>query len=117
MKVVCEMINTINEYTDEQGRSPYAQWLNSLRDARAKAKVIMQVDKMELGLFGDVEPIGDGLSELRIHYGPGYRVYYGKDGHQLYLLLGGGDKSTQSSDIKKAKQSWKDYKLRNRDDA
>ena len=111
------MTNTINEYTDEQGKSPYAQWLNGLRDARAKAKIIMQVDKMELGLFGDVEPIGEGLSELRIHYGPGYRVYYGKEGNQVYLLLCGGDKSTQSKDIKKAKQYWKDHKRRNQDGA
>lgn len=56
------MINTINEYTDEQGRSPYADWLSALRDPRAKAKILMRVDKMELGLFGDVEPIGEGLS-------------------------------------------------------
>lgn len=73
------MINIINEYTDEQGKSPYAEWLVSLRDVRARAKIIMQVDRMELGLFGDSEPIGEGLSELRIHYGPGYRVYYGKE--------------------------------------
>lgn len=107
------MTNTVNEYTDEQGKSPYAQWLLGLRDARAKAKIIMQVDKMELGLFGDVEPIGEGLSELRIHYGPGYRVYYGKEGNHVYLLLCGGDKSTQSKDIKKAKAYWKDHKRRN----
>lgn len=104
---------TINEYTDEQGRSPYAQWLRGLRDTRAKAKIIMQVDKMELGLFGDVEPIGEGLSELRIHYGPGYRVYYGKDGQRVYLLLCGGDKSTQAKDIKQAKAYWQDHKRRN----
>jgi len=107
------MTRTVNEYTDEQGKSPYAQWLRGLRDVRAKAKIIMQVDKMELGLFGDVEPIGDGLSELRIHYGPGYRVYYGKAGRQVYLLLCGGDKSTQSKDIKKAKVYWQDHKRRN----
>lgn len=111
------MINTINEYTDEQGKSPYADWLLGLRDARAKAKIIMQVDKMELGLFGDVEPIGEGLSELRIHYGPGYRVYYGKEGQQVFLLLCGGDKSTQAKDIKKAKEYWKDYKRRQQHDA
>ena len=110
-----EMENTINEYTDGKGYSPYAHWLSSLRDARAKAMVIMQVDKMELGLFGDSEPIGDGLSELRIHHGPGYRVYYGKEGQQVYLLLCGGDKSTQSKDIKKAKGYWKDHKRRNKD--
>lgn len=107
------MINTINEYTDEQGKSLYAEWLRGLRDARAKAKILIQVDKMELGLFGDVEPIGEGLSELRIHYGPGYRVYYGKEGQQVYLLLCGGDKSTQAKDIKKAKEYWKDHKRRN----
>jgi putative addiction module killer protein len=73
----------------------------------------MRVDKIELGLFGDVEPVGDGLSELRIHYGPGYRVYYGKEGNKVYLLLCGGDKSTQSKDIKKAKEYWKDHKGRN----
>ena len=106
------MINTINEYTDEKGKSPYADWLCGLRDARAKAKIIMQVDKMELGLFGDVEPIGEGLSELRVHYGPGYRVYYGKEGQQCYLLLCGGDKSTQSKDIKKAKEYWQDHRRR-----
>ena len=107
------MINTINEYIDEKGKSPYADWLRDLRDARAKAKIIMQVDKMELSLFGDVEPIGEGLSELRIHYGPGYRVYYGKEQQHVYLLLCGGDKSTQSKDIKKAKEYWKDHKRRN----
>lgn len=106
------MTNTINEYTDEQGKSPYAQWLGNLRDGRAKAKILMRVDKMELGLFGDVEPIGEGLSELRIHYGPGYRVYYGKEGKQVYLLLCGGDKSSQSKDIKLAKAYWKDHKRR-----
>ena len=109
--------NTVNEYIDEQGSSPYAQWLSRLKDSRAKARIIIQVDKMELGLFGDVEPIGEGLSELRIHYGPGYRVYYGKQGQQVYLLLCGGDKSTQSKDIKQAKAYWKDHKRRNHDDA
>jgi len=67
---------------------------------------------MELGLFGDSEPIGDGLSELRIHYGPGYRVYYGKEGQHIYLLLCGGEKSTQLKDIKKAKVTWKRHKQR-----
>jgi putative addiction module killer protein len=106
------MNNTINEYEDEHGNSPYADWLTNLRDARALAKIIMRVDRMELGLFGDTEPIGDGLSELRIHYGPGYRVYYGKEGQQVYLLLCGGDKSSQKKDIKKAKAYWQDHKRR-----
>ncbi|BFM04870.1 type II toxin-antitoxin system RelE/ParE family toxin [Halioxenophilus aromaticivorans] len=109
---MAEKTNIIHEYTDSQGKSPYADWLRGLRDNRAKAKIIMRVDKMELGLFGDVEPIGEGLSELRIDYGPGYRVYYGKEGQQVFLLLCGGDKSTQSKDIKKAKLYWKDHKRR-----
>ncbi len=117
MIVMSDTIISLNEYIDRQGKSPYADWLRDLRDARAKAKVIMQVDKMELGLFGDVEPIGEGLSELRIHYGPGYRVYYGKQAHQVYLLLCGGDKSTQSKDIKKAKEYWKEHKRRRQHDA
>jgi putative addiction module killer protein len=106
------MINTINEYKDEFGKSIYAQWLESIKDARAKARIIMQVDKMELGLFGDSQPIGYGLSELRIHYGPGYRVYYGKEDMHRYLLLRGGNKSTQSKDIKLAKDHWKDHERR-----
>ncbi len=112
-----EMKNTINEYIDDSGKSLYADWLKNLRDVKAKAKIMMQIDKMELGLFGDVESIGEGLSELRLHYGPGYRVYYGKEGQQVFLLLCGGDKSTQSKDIKKAKECWKNYKRRNKNDA
>jgi putative addiction module killer protein len=100
-------MNIIDEYTNERGISPYAQWMEKMRDKRAKAKIILQVDKMELGLFDDVEPIGDGLSELRIHYGPGYRVYFGKVRQHTYLLICGGDKSTQSRDIRNAKEFWK----------
>ncbi|WP_286238072.1 type II toxin-antitoxin system RelE/ParE family toxin [Neptuniibacter halophilus] len=95
-----DLMITVNEYVDENGRSPYADWLGSLRDVRAKARIILQIDKMELGLFGDVQPVGDGLSELRIHYGPGYRVYFAKEGQTIYLLLCGGNKSSQSRDIK-----------------
>jgi putative addiction module killer protein len=97
-------MNIIDEYTNESGISPYAQWMEKLRDKRAKAKIILQVDKMELGLFDDVEPIGDGLSELRIHYRPGYRVYFDKVRQYAYLLICGGDKSTQSRDIRNAKK-------------
>ena len=104
----------VNEYIDERGRSPYADWIGSLRDRRARAKIILQVDKLELGLFGDVEPVGEGLSELRIHYGPGYRVYFAKDGKRIYLLLCGADKSTQPKDIKKARAYWQDHKRRNK---
>ncbi|MGI9249582.1 MAG: type II toxin-antitoxin system RelE/ParE family toxin [Pseudohongiellaceae bacterium] len=110
---MAEIVNIINEYTDVHGNSPYAEWLDNLSDKVAKTKIVNQVDRMVLGLFGDVESIGEGLSELRIHYGPGYRVYFGKQGKQIYLLLCGGDKSTQPKDIKKAKTCWNDHKRRN----
>lgn len=107
---------TIKEYLTPNGRSPYAEWLSTLRDPLAKAKVIIQVDKMELGLLGDVEPIGKGLSELRIHHGPGYRVYFGKESPRTYLLLCGGDKSTQDRDIRRTQKYWQDHKRRRQSD-
>ncbi len=72
----------------------------------------MQVDRMELNLFGDAKSIGDGLSELRIHVGPGYRVYFGKEGKRIILLLCGGNKSSQTKDIEQAKKYWDDHKRR-----
>jgi len=107
----------ITKTTARIGKSvTYADWINNFRDAKVKAKIIMRVDRMELGLFGDSEPVGDGLSELRIHFGAGYRVYYGKEGQQIYLLLCGGDKSSQKKDIKKAKAYWMDHKRRKNND-
>ncbi|UIN02539.1 type II toxin-antitoxin system RelE/ParE family toxin [Yersinia ruckeri] len=79
------------------------KWLKSLKDRMAKAKILMRIERMEEGHFGDVEAIGNGLSELRIHQGKGYRLYFGNKNNQVILLLCGGDKSTQQEDIKKAK--------------
>lgn len=80
------------------------KWLKSLKDRTAKAKILTRIERMEEGNFGDVEPIGNGLSELRIHQGKGYRLYFGNKNNEIILLLCGGDKSTQQDDIKKAKQ-------------
>jgi putative addiction module killer protein len=91
----------------------YASWILSLRDDRAKAKIALRVDRLALGNPGDVKPVGGGLSEMRIDYGPGYRVYYGKHGASIVLLLCGGTKNGQSRDIKKAKalfETWKTSK-------
>ena len=91
----------------------YALWILSLRDDRAKAKIALRVDRLALGNPGDVKPVGAGLSEMRIDYGPGYRVYYGKHGESIVLLLCGGTKNDQSRDIKKAKalfETWKTSK-------
>lgn len=106
------MRHSIREYLDKKGRSPYNDWLRGVRDARAKARVIMQVDRMELGLFGDSRPVGQGVRELRIHYGPGYRVYYAREQIGVCLVLCGGDKTTQTADIRRAKDFWQDYKQR-----
>ena len=82
----------------------FANWFNSLRDRRAKARIQARIDRLELGHFGDVAPVGEGVSELRIFYGPGYRVYFVKRGSVVVILLSGGAKSTQDSDIVKAKE-------------
>ena len=80
----------------------FAQWLDGLRDLRARARVQARLDRLAEGNSGDVEPVGEGVSELRINYGPGYRVYFTAKGRQLIVLLAGGDKGTQAQDIKAA---------------
>lgn len=85
-------------YTTEQ----FDLWYVSLRDARAKAVVKVRMRRAEDGNFGDCAPVGEGVSEMRIHYGPGYRIYFKRTGMEIVILLAGGDKSTQAKDIRKA---------------
>lgn len=80
----------------------FADWLDGLRDIRARARVQARIERLAAGNPGDVEPVGEGVSELRINYGPGYRVYFKRRGQELVILLAGGDKSTQAKDIKAA---------------
>jgi len=80
----------------------FVQWLDGLRDIRARARVQARIERLTSGNPGDVEPVGEGVSELRINYGPGYRVYFKKRGRELIILLAGGDKNTQAKDIKSA---------------
>jgi len=82
----------------------FVKWLGSLKDRRAKARVLARVDRLEMGYFGDVRPVGEGVSELRIFYGAGYRVYFIQRQSVLVILLSGGDKQTQQMDIAKAKK-------------
>ena len=81
----------------------FSGWLSDLKDQRAKGKIVARIDRLALGNPGDVASVGEGVSELRIHYGPGYRVYFVQRGRVLIVLLCGGDKTTQEQDIKKAK--------------
>ena len=81
----------------------FANWFKNLKDRKAKARVQVRIDRMEVGNFGDVAPVGQGVSEMRIAYGPGYRVYFVQKGPIIVILLCGGDNSSQSSDIIKAK--------------
>jgi len=80
----------------------FVQWLDGLRDIQARARIQARIERLATGNPGDVEPVGAGVSELRINYGPGYRVYFKKRGRELIILLAGGDKSTQAKDIKAA---------------
>ena len=81
----------------------FAHWLTSLRDGLAAKRIKQRIARVQIGLFGDVKPVGDGLSELRINHGPGYRVYFARRGDILVILLCGGDKGSQSRDIARAK--------------
>ena len=88
----------------------YAEWFSRLKDERAKARINARIYRLSMGNPGDVKPVGEGVSELRIDYGPGYRVYFIKNGKVVVILLCGGDKSTQSGDIATAKRMAKDAK-------
>lgn len=95
--------------TDE-GKVPFEEWYDSLKDKVTKVRVRRRLDRLELGNFGDTESIGDGIYELRLHFGAGYRVYFTHVGNTVIVLIGGGDKSTQKGDIVKAKVLWRKYK-------
>jgi putative addiction module killer protein len=101
----------IREYLDVSGRSPFADWLSDL-NAPAAAKVNTALRRISLGNFSDVKSVGTGVLEYRLDFGPGYRIYFGKDGEQLVILLGGGTKKRQQNDIAIAIHLWKDYKQR-----
>ncbi len=102
----------VRQYQTVQARVPVAEWLEGLRDPRARLRIVARFDRLTEGLRGDWKSLGGGVYELRVDYGPGYRVFYGQDGATLILLLCGGTKRTQDSDIEKAHAYWKDYKAR-----
>ncbi|MCB1805529.1 MAG: type II toxin-antitoxin system RelE/ParE family toxin, partial [Candidatus Competibacteraceae bacterium] len=97
-----------------EGKKPFSDWLNGLRDVSAKARIRARLNRVRLGNFGDAKLLtgADGIAELRLDIGPGYRVYYAEFGSVVVVLFCGGDKSTQRRDVAKAKQYWNDFKER-----
>ena len=106
----------VREYVDLERRSPYARWFNRL-NAQAAAKVTTALVRLEMGNLSGVKGVGAGVFEHRIEFGPGYRIYFGKDGDALIILLGGGTKRHQPQDIETARNHWQDYKRRKRREA
>lgn len=99
----------ILEYLTESGQNPFRKWLEGLRDRQARAKIRVRLNRIRLGNFGDSKSVGGGVNELRIPYGSGYRVYFGRKGKKVVILLYGGHKKTQSKDIALAQEYWNDY--------
>lgn len=102
----------VRRYCSSDGADEFGTWLGSLADARAKAAVLVRIARVELGNLGDFKPVGNGVLELRIDHGPGYRVYCARVGQELILLLGGGDKRRQARDIRVAQVRLDDYRAR-----
>ena len=99
-------------YQAEDATEPVTEWLNNLRDKQAQARLRVRLRRLEAGNLGDCDPVGEGVFELREHVGAGYRVYLGRHGQRVVILLCGGDKKSQTADIKRAKYFWVDWKRR-----
>ena len=103
---------TVVVFADEKDREPFTEWFNGLKDARDRRRILTRLRRIEHGNFGDCRYLRDGVYELRLFFGPGYRVYFGKDGDTLVLLLCAGDKSTQDKDVENATTYWQEYRSR-----
>jgi putative addiction module killer protein len=99
-------------YQRENGQVPFTEWLDKLRDKVAQARIRVRLRQVQAGNFSDSEPVGEGVIELRVHVGAGYRVYCARHGKAVVLLLCGGDKGSQVADIKQAKEYWSEWKRR-----
>jgi len=103
---------TVLHYQTAQGRCPFQEWVESVKDKAAKAAVAARINRVRAGTLGDWKAVGEGVFELRIDLGPGYRVYFGRDGNTVVILLSGGEKRSQDANIKRAKEYWRDYENR-----
>jgi putative addiction module killer protein len=102
--------HVVEHYLTAGGRDPFQDWLKRLRDLEGRARINLRIDRIEeKGQFGKTRHVGEGVYELKMDFGPGYRVYFGRDGETVVVLLGGGDKSTQERDIQAAIERWRDY--------
>jgi len=99
----------IRQYVDRSGRNPFDRWFDRLEDS-TQARIAVALDRLERGNFSVAKGVGTGVFELRLDFGPGYRVYFGKDGETLVILLGGGSKKRQQADIEAAQRLWQEYK-------
>ena len=100
----------VHIYRDQDGREPVIDWLESIKDITTRARIKNRLRRIELGNLGDTKSIGQGIYEMRLHFGPGYRIYFGQVDNVVVVLLCGGDKGSQVKDIKRAQEHWTDYK-------
>jgi putative addiction module killer protein len=105
----------IRQYVDRQGRAPFLKWFDALND-EAQARVATALERLELGNLSSIKSAGEGVQELRIDFGPGYRVYFGRDGEKFVILLAGGIKKRQQADIERAKELWREFKKRRQEE-
>ncbi len=106
----------LRRYKTAAGDEPLTRWLSELSDRQARARILARLERLEVGNFGDAKPLRDGVSELRIDWGPGYRVYFARDGKAVIVLLCGGDKRKQDADIERAVALWQEYENRKQRD-
>jgi len=106
----------IGYYITAEGKAPFKTWLEGLRDVAGRAKIRVRLDRTRLGGLGDNRPVGEGVHEMRVDYGPGYRIYFAVEARRLLVLLLGGDKSSQQRDIATAKKYWRDHQERKKYD-
>jgi putative addiction module killer protein len=100
----------IRHFCTAAGTDVFGEWFDGLRDQRARERIAVRIDRLALGLFGDAKPLHDGVWELRVDHGPGYRIYYALAGRRIVLLLCGGDKRAQRTDIARAARYWLEYR-------
>lgn len=96
-------------YASDNAKEPFTEWIYGLRDVMGRKRILARVSRLQQGNYGDCEPVGDGVSELRMFFGAGYRVYFGEHGNDMVVLLCGGDSGSQNKDIQQAKTYWKEY--------